>query len=156
MSFVAVKLLVSVEGEVAASRIIHGAEDRARDLRPFFNAAKAEIIATETARFAEQGAVDGEPAWAALRGQYAKWKARRHPGQPILQRSGALLADVTNPTTQIEATQMTLTVATAYAVYHASRRERTSSLPRRPFFTLNKRQVGRLQRLLREWLLPQR
>jgi phage gpG-like protein len=39
---------------------------------------------------------EGDPGWDPLSAAYAAWKARKYPGKPKLQATGALLASLTN------------------------------------------------------------
>jgi phage gpG-like protein len=57
---------------------------------PFEDLAKL-IYRENAAQFAAQG----RPAWEKLSDKYAAWKARHFPGLPIMQRTGALLASLT-------------------------------------------------------------
>jgi phage gpG-like protein len=39
---------------------------------------------------------EGDPAWVALSAAYQRWKDKHYPGQPKLQRTGALRASLLN------------------------------------------------------------
>lgn len=148
----AFKLRLKIDGYTEFNRAIHGAMANADDLEPLFAAIAAEVRDSIAKRFAAEGAADGQPAWAPLSADYAAWKAKRYPGQPILQRTGALLEAATNPTTTTTATSLTMTIENEYAIYHESRRPRGSRLPRRAFMALSGQQRARITRLLRAHL----
>ena len=58
----------------------------------FFTNLVSDVVAPHiTQRFASQG-----PGWAALSPQYAAWKAVHFPGKPLLVRTGAMKAAMTD------------------------------------------------------------
>lgn len=146
-----VRIIVQTDG-AALDRIIHGLRARAENLSPFFEQLKAELLETEAARFAAEGAIDGEAKWQDLATATARFKAKHFPGRPILQRSGEMLTAVLHPTEEITAHSMTLTVDNAYAIYHASSQPRESNLPRRQFFVLTAKEKSRIVTRLRNYL----
>ena len=146
------KLRLEIDGQTEFARTLHGAMANADDLAPLFDAIAAEVRGSIAARFAGEGAADGQPAWAALSADYAAWKAKRYPNQPILQRTGKLLAAASNPTATTTATSLTMTIESDYAVYRESRRPRGGRLPRRAFMALSGKQRARITRLLRDHL----
>lgn len=77
--------------------------------------------------------------WAPLSVKYAAWKAIHYPGQPILVRTGALKASMTQLGAPGNITIITKTGAVfgssiSYGIYHDSDQPR-SRLPRRNFST---------------------
>jgi len=69
--------------------------ERMRDLRALFEGTLEQTFYNaERELFASEGRVGG-PGWRPLNPEYAAWKARNFPGQPILQRTGALYSSLT-------------------------------------------------------------
>jgi phage gpG-like protein len=63
-----------------------------RDFRFIFPKLADHFYDIEKQTFASQGR---QGSWPALTTRYAKWKAAKFPGRPILQREGLLLASLT-------------------------------------------------------------
>jgi phage gpG-like protein len=80
-------------GEPQVDRRLEGFADRAQDMTKAWEAIRERYRDYEEQWFASEG--NGE--WSPLSPRYAKEKARRYPGKPILQREGELLESVTKP-----------------------------------------------------------
>jgi len=90
-----VDLRLSVLGEIQLHRALAGRIRLTSDFSPVFQKMHADFIDMEKTAFAQQGAYEGNPAWAPLSPKYAAWKARHFPGANILYRTGALLHALT-------------------------------------------------------------
>ena len=62
------------------------------DCSPAFARIAATIFDAERQAFAEQGAYEGNPAWAPLSPRYEAWKAKHYAGKGVLDRTGRLRA----------------------------------------------------------------
>ena len=126
---------LDIAGEVQMDRGIARFADGVADYRPIWPIIEDDYYAQEKDQFASQGAEGGSP-WQPLSDQYAGWKAQHYPGQPILQRTGALYRSLTSPNdgngVRIEGRKvLTLGTTLPYAIYHQSIAPR-NRLPRRP------------------------
>lgn len=102
-----------------------------RDLSPFYEQVlEPDFYEMQARRFSTEG---GEDPWARLSDQYAAWKARHFPGQPILVATGALRAGLTSQggagnVRRIDATTMEVGTSDPKAPFHQFG---TSRMPRR-------------------------
>lgn len=88
-----IKLEVNDNG--LESRLV-GLQQGLRDLSPVWQGPVHDIFVTmEKAQFDSTGSYGGEK-WMSLSPQYAKWKEKHYPGQPILQRLGYLRESLIN------------------------------------------------------------
>lgn len=83
-----------VAGQVQLSRTFTRLALDLRDLREPLRQVAHDVIYPE---IRHQFDHDGEPAWPGLSPGYARLKARRHPGVPLLIASGALRRSLTEP-----------------------------------------------------------
>jgi phage gpG-like protein len=79
-------------GEDQVDRRLEGFADRASDLTPVWAELRDRFVEYEEDWFEAEGR-----GWAPLSRDYARWKSRRYPGKPILQREGELLDGLTKP-----------------------------------------------------------
>jgi len=105
------------------------------DYRPIWPVIADDFYAEEAAQFKTEGAEGGDK-WAPLSEEYAGWKEAHYPGQPILQRTGDLVASLTkqsdpNAVYRPERKTLTLGSKVTYGIYHQSIQPR-KALPRRP------------------------
>lgn len=84
----------AVEGEVQIDRTLARMADAAEDMRPVWEVLASRFAKLEARQFASEGAY-GSGGWAALSPDYAAWKEANYPGKPILERTGALKASLT-------------------------------------------------------------
>lgn len=142
-----------VDGRWELDRIFRGYVFRLDNWGPFFDQIAVDFREYEAARFAAEGAFEREPRWQDLTEAYALRKARDGYGQqPILQRTGAMLAAVLDPQREETGAQMTLTIDSAYAIYHDSHRPRESHLPRRPILALSAARKTKWTQMLRDYI----
>lgn len=116
-------------GDTQIDRTLEGIEIRGRDATPAWEEIAESFLAGERSQFASQGAW-GSGGWSPLSPKYAEWKARHYPGQPILVRTGALRASLTDgPDVRIIRPQDAwLGSMVRYGRYHQS----GDGVPRRP------------------------
>jgi len=110
---------------------------RLRDLTPAWPAIVVYLNLATLQNFITQGGRIGSP-WRPLSAAYAKWKAVKYPGQPILRASDRLFRSVTSKTedTVEESGPDFLTWGTSvyYGRYHQRGGRR---LPKRVFLMIN-------------------
>jgi phage gpG-like protein len=90
----------------------------------------------EKRQFSAEGAGPSSGHWAALSAAYAKWKAKKYPGKPVLERSGklrkALTSNGPNAVRDYSASMMNFgTTDVEYASFHQMG---TPFMPARPPF----------------------
>lgn len=88
-----VRLRFEFFGEEQVNRSLLAIDDRARDMRPAWDALRDRFVAYEADWFDSEGRGD----WPPLSRDYAAWKARHYPGKPILRRDDTLYDSVTRP-----------------------------------------------------------
>jgi phage gpG-like protein len=126
---------LDIAGEVQMDRGIARFADGVSDYRPIWAVIEDDFYALEKRQFQTEGAEGGDP-WQELSPAYGAWKEEQFPGKPILERTGELMASLTEPNhpqgVRIEE-RKTLTLGTRvpYAIYHQSIQPRRR-LPRRP------------------------
>ena len=143
-------LTINVTGEQQVVKTMRGYLGRVSNLQPFFERIAVDFKATEREIFREEGAVDGESAWAPLDARYKAWKLKRFGVGSILARTGGLFAAAVHPTVEITPTQLTLTVDSPLAMYHQGLERPATKVPRRPFVTITTGQKRRWNKFLRE------
>lgn len=89
-----IRLRLSVLGEDVLDRTLLSIE-AAEDMRPAFEAIADVFLESERRQFATEGRW-GSGGWAPLSPDYARWKARHYPGQPILRRDDDLFRSLTS------------------------------------------------------------
>jgi len=76
--------------------------ERARDTSPAWRAWGEDVLHAFREQFETEGLRLTGRAWSPLSPRYAAWKARHFPGQPILQRTGAMFAQVSHRPMEVE------------------------------------------------------
>lgn len=122
------------------------------DLRPAWPLIAEEFYRIEEEQFDSQGARVNQ--WAELSHGYAKWKAINYPGQPILQRTGALKNSLTNQHDanaiyDAQSDSLTLGTSLGYAQYHQAGE---GKLPQRPPIELRDDDFQKLGEIARDEL----
>lgn len=148
-----------IAGEVLMDRGIARFSDGLADYRPVWPVIEDDFYSAEATQFKSEGAWGGAgEAWQELSAEYQGWKEQHYPGQPILQRTGALYASLTGEGAGAvkieERKKLTLGSSVPYGIYHQSTDPRTR-LPRRPpvqFPEAFKRKVmAHIQQYLVQW-----
>ena len=128
-----------------------------KDFRSVWVAASREFYDIERELFDSEGATGEAGAWAPLTRAYAKWKAKRAPGKPILELTGQLKRSLTRPnakfsTRRVTAEEMIVGTTDPKAVFHY---RGTRKMVARPPVSLTAQQEKRLIKVLREGLLQE-
>lgn len=87
-----------VEPKGKAKKLRFGLERFAEDIKdftPFFEWFRNWLVGYEREQFDTEGRQSGR-RWKPLSKRYAKWKAKRYPGKPMLEASGALRESLTD------------------------------------------------------------
>jgi len=117
--------------------------DDISDFRKFFTERLEPIM---RAHFSEVFATEGEAgkagAWQPLTDAYAKRKAKKYPGKPILVATGELKSFMTDENRFVsQASETEYTVYTPkIGIYH-QRGTKDGKLPARPFFSLTEEDI---------------
>lgn len=116
----AMRFTFAVEGETQVDRTLARFAENIGDARPVWEALADRFAKVEARQFDSEGGY-GSGGWPALSPAYAAWKARHYPGKPILERTGALRASLTERPFGIEVIEhgsMTLGSGIDYGKYH--------------------------------------
>ena len=107
------------EGFKAFGLVLERYQQRLDDLSPVWEQLADRFIKLQAQNFASQGATMSG-GWSPLSPQYARQKARSHPGAPILVRDGDLRDSLAGTLGIREHNRHSMTVGTAvpYATYH--------------------------------------
>jgi phage gpG-like protein len=108
-------------------------------------------------RIASGGTLHNLPPFAPLSPRYARYKARRYPGAPILVRSGRLRNALTQPDhpdaiADMQPDRLTFGTRIPYALYHQLG---TRKMPARPPIKLSKPIQTQLLTILRNYLIQE-
>lgn len=134
-------------GEQQIDRTMQAFADRARDMRPAWDALRLRFVQYEADWFAGEG--DGR--WAPLSPDYARWKARHYPGKEILQREGDLLDSVTRPDIDVrEPTFAIFGTSDPVAGYH---QDGTDRMPARRVIDLDETEREEWVRTVQRYLV---
>ena len=149
-----VRIRWSVAGDVLLDRAFTRLAIDVADFTPALRDA-GDILYSE---IEHQFSSEGEPAWAPLSPRYAARKARRYPGKPILQATGAMMDSLTTnsaPGSVYELTPTSLTVGSELSVgkwclplIHYSSAPR-ANIPPRPMIRLRKGAKSRIGKAFR-------
>ncbi|BCW95085.1 MAG: hypothetical protein KatS3mg018_0567 [Fimbriimonadales bacterium] len=128
--------------------------ERVQDLSPAFERI-LPLLQDYTERYlAAGGAFEGNPAFAPLSARYARYKARRYPGAPILTRSGRMRASLAGLTgdsiADVSPDRLVYGTRAPYALYHQMG---TRKMPKRPPLRLSKPLTTRILAALRRYLV---
>jgi phage gpG-like protein len=107
-------------------------------------------------RIASGGTLHNLPPFAPLSPRYARYKAKRYPGAPILVRTGRLFRSLTTNTddtiADIQPDHLTFGTRVPYALYHQLG---TRKMPARPPIKLSKPIQTQLLTILRNYLIQE-
>lgn len=121
---------LSFYGEEQVSRTLLRYQQGALDMRPAWERLARRFQRNERQQFASEGAY-ASGGWAPLSPAYAAWKARHYPGKPILERTGALKASLTERPFGIEVLETGFMVVGSHVDYGAYHQRGGGRLPRR-------------------------
>lgn len=127
-------------------------QSRLRDLRPAWRSLLPYLRRATEATFASQGGRIGSP-WAPLSDEYARWKAVRYPGQPILRASDAMFESLVKETgdsvADVERESLTYGTRDRKAKYH---HDGTRRMPRRRFLGVTAGDRREVKKIVRQHL----
>jgi phage gpG-like protein len=107
-------------------------------------------------RITSGGTLHNLPPFAPLSPRYARYKAKRYPGAPILVRTGRLFRSLTANTddtiADIQPDHLTFGTRVPYALYHQLG---TRKMPARPPIKLSKPIQTQLLTILRNYLIQE-
>jgi len=137
-----VELVVgTASGEEAVRKIAVAFERAGDEVKDFGRHVFPRLVpvfeAAEGRQFEGQGQGPFAGHWAALSEQYAKWKAKKYPGKPLLRRTDSLFEALTSSTSPLASREWSAsefafgTVGLEYADHH---QVGTEFMPARPPF----------------------
>jgi len=88
-------------GEIARQGVavyLTEVHERAKDFSPAWPGVIAEFHRGEEEVFQKEGAYGGNRRWKSLQPEYAAWKEKHYPGQPLLVLTGRMKRRLVNPT----------------------------------------------------------
>lgn len=91
-----IDIVLDVNGDVEVARSFQIAETLAEDLSDPLGELMDQLLDSVAAQFDTEGAAAEGVPWQPLSDQYARWKAARYPGFPILVRDGAMKTAMLN------------------------------------------------------------
>ena len=139
-----IKLTIDSQSLADLQKAMTDLGSRISDLRWLWPDLAGEFYKREQAFFD----AEGEGQWAALSEQYAKWKSRHYPGQPLMRLTGNLgrsLISRLNPDSvfEPEAKSLTLGSNVVYAkAHHYGYKAR--NLPARPLIDIDQATEGQM------------
>lgn len=150
------ELHFDVLGEREVSRAFSRFADNVNDFRGALKAISYDFHTIATVRqFQTEGAYSGQK-WQPLSDDpagkgYATWKARAHPGAPILVLSGEMRRAATDPARdQIGTLEAKLVIDSDIAIYH---QRGTKTMPARPIIRLTEADKDRWSKTIHRWLI---
>lgn len=145
------RITLDLGGDVQLDRQLARYLNRVVEAEPAFQA-MADYVGKELLKnFISQGRY-ASGGWAPLSPKYAKWKAKRYPGAPILVRTGQLRRDLTRRPFGVERiTDSVMEIGTdlPYAEYHQTGGRH---LPRRRPFELTDTARKELVKIMQRWI----
>lgn len=115
------RFVLSFGGEDQIDRTLERFEVRSDDASPAFHAIAEQFRALNRRQFDSEGVAGGGSPWTPLSPAYAAWKARVHPGKPILELTGDLRRSLTGDPLGVERIgpdYAELGTEIPYGVYH--------------------------------------
>jgi phage gpG-like protein len=140
-------LSVTIDGREESRRAFQTVAENIRDFREVWPEIHMYFLRANVEHFESLGARGGTQ-WQPLSESYAKWKAKKYPGKPILVATERLkrslsLAGQKGGDQVYEETALSLTMGTAvpYARYH---QRGTARMARRPVLQPTQRDIDRM------------
>lgn len=118
-----IRFVATIQGIEVLNRAFNRVEQYIDDFRNFWPAITKRFYDIERAQFASEGARGASGKWRALTPAYARFKARKFPGQTILKATNALFESMTSfdgldSIYRPEKTQLTIGSKALYAMAH--------------------------------------
>lgn len=145
----------SIQGVEVLNRAFNRVEEYISDFRLIWPNVATEIYAINREQFESEGATGASGKWAALSPAYARFKAIKFPGKPILQAEGTMMESLTDPEAlgaiyRPEATVLTIGSKDPKALAHQLG---LGHLPVRPIFSFSEPQKRRIQKAIQRGLV---
>lgn len=146
---------LDIDGTRELDRAFNRVNQFISDFRNFWPDVTREIYGIERKQFDTQGAAGQSGRWAALSPAYAKYKAIKFPGEPILRATGGLEASLTDPQAldaiyRPEKDQLTIGSKHPGAIHH---QRGTGRMPARPPFSLTENNKRTIQKSIQKGLV---
>ena len=139
----------TVDGVVQLSRLVTDLSATVQDWSPALSQSSDDILEFITNDvFDTEGEALGQP-WQPLSAKYAVWKEKNYPGQPILQRTGAMRQGFISA---VDSSTLTIGNSISYFPYHQSLAPRRV-LPRRAMMQLTDNLKATIIQNFREQML---
>lgn len=120
---------------------------------PMFQALADQVAKSNKEQFDKRGAHYGA-LWAPLSPNYADWKSKAYPGQPIMVRTGDLRSSLTERPFGVEevtSSRMVVGTGLSYASFHQNG---TPYMPARPLVGYHPRKDRkRFSSVLHDWVV---
>lgn len=149
-----IRLIGSVEGIPKLDRAFNRVDRFINDFRNMWPGIVDIFYAAEERLFSTEGSSGASGKWAPLSQAYAKFKAEKFPGMPILQREQDLMESLTNPDAAdavFRAEKFELTLGTRDEKAHAH--HRGIGVPARPVISLSERDKRAMQKSIQAQLV---
>lgn len=122
-----IRFVGTLEGVEVLNRAFNRVERFISDFRSIWPEVAKEFYIIEEGQFASEGARGASGKWAPLSPAYARWKAQRFPGEPILKLHHDLYESLTSPDAadsvyRLERDEMIIGSRTPYAHVHQKTR----------------------------------
>lgn len=149
-----IRITLQIDGEDQFNRTFTRFTEFLTDLRQIWPGVITEFRQIEKEQFAGEG-VGQLGRWKPLSARYAKWKAKKYPGKPILQREGRLVESLTrnSPDSVVNPQREFLEIGTSveYAAYH--HRGVKNRLAQRKVIDFNDTQKNRIMKVIQRRML---
>jgi phage gpG-like protein len=150
-----IRFSASVDGVDVLNRAFNRIDQFVSDFRSVWPNVAKEFYAIEEGQFASQGARGLSGKWAPLSKAYAKYKAKRFPGQTILKASTSLYESMTNPDApdsifRMDARELTIGTKDPKGMGH---QRGAGRLPVRPIISLTEADKRKLQKSIQSGLV---
>ncbi|WP_040457273.1 phage virion morphogenesis protein [Kribbella catacumbae] len=148
----AVRMTFSFYGDTQLDRTLARFQERPEDARPVWDALADRFATIERRQFKSEGKY-ASGGWAPLSPQYAKWKAKRHPGAKILHLTGDLERSLTQRPFGVEVIErhsMAIGSNVPYGKYHQNGTDR---MPQRRPVEFTEAERARWVRTLQRYLM---
>lgn len=150
-----IRFVATVAGAVELDRAFNRVEQYIDDFRNFWPAITKRFYDIERAQFNTEGARGASGKWKKLSPSYARFKARKFPGQTILKATTDLFESMTSPDAlgsiyKPEKDSLTIGTKELYALAH---QKGTGRLPARPIISLTETDKRDMQKDLQRQLV---
>jgi phage gpG-like protein len=140
-------IVIHVEGTAAVVDLMDGLATRVEDLTPAWQEIHERFVEYEESWFQSEG----NGSWPQLSHDYAEWKHRHFPGEPILVRTGRLRDTATEPDIFIaEANRLILGTSDPVAAAH---QEGRGHLPVRKVIDVDDTEIDEWTEIIKQHIL---